>query len=129
MNATPAQTQEHDAAWVPADSLANRIVLIRRELGIPQDEAAARVGITKRIWRGMEEGRSTRNEVEVLTRVAEAFNVSRDWLIFGGPLNGQKPRTVATDSGSKPELPGRSRGSFGLYGMPAVRRELALAFA
>lgn len=79
-------TAETGTAFVPTDSLANRLALIRRELGLSQREAAIRCGVGFGSWQSWEKGSSPRNALRDLIRVAEELRVDRDWLMFGGPL-------------------------------------------
>jgi transcriptional regulator with XRE-family HTH domain len=74
------------AAFIPTDSLANRLVLVRRELGLSQREAAQRCGVGFGSWQSWENGSAPRNAIRDLVRVVQALNVDRDWLMFGGPL-------------------------------------------
>ena len=72
--------------FVPTDSLANRLLLIRRELGLSQREAAQRCGVGFGSWQSWENGAAPRNALRDLVSVAGALNVDRDWLMFGGAL-------------------------------------------
>lgn len=85
---------------IPRDSLANRLVLIRRELGLSQREAAMRCGVGFGSWQSWENGSSPRNELRKLSQVAEELNVDRDWLLFGGNLRPEE--WAARDSNSEP---------------------------
>jgi transcriptional regulator with XRE-family HTH domain len=71
---------------VPADSLANRLILIRRELNLSQRDAAQRCGVGFGSWQSWENGSAPRNALRDLVWVAERLDVDRDWLMFGGPL-------------------------------------------
>lgn len=74
-------------SWVPRDTLAARLILVRRELGLSQREAAERCGITFGSWQGMEDGhRQVRGLDDKVARISETLGVSRDWLMWGGPL-------------------------------------------
>lgn len=73
--------------FVPADSLANRLILVRKELGLTQRDAAEQAGVGYGAWQSWEAGSSPHNEVRVLTRVADALGVDREWLMFGGGLS------------------------------------------
>lgn len=76
-----------DFRFKPADTLSNRLVLVRKELGgISQREAADRCQIPFGVWQGMEKGRETRRVDVQVTKIAMALNVDRDWLMWGGAL-------------------------------------------
>lgn len=84
-------TAAHEVeAWRPQDSLANRIILLRHNLDLSQEEFCAQTGITKGVLQGMESGRAPRNEAATLARIALATGVDREWLAFGGPLGTEK---------------------------------------
>jgi transcriptional regulator with XRE-family HTH domain len=89
------------------DTLGTRLMLVRRELGISQAEAARRCNLTARVWQNMEDGRATRHELENIKRIALAFQVDRDWLMFGGPLEEEAPEG---DDPSGQEKPGTGAG-------------------
>lgn len=77
--------------WRPTDTLANRVALIRNEMGLTQREMALRTGITFGKIQGIENGRSVHHEVEVLNKIATSLGVDRDWLMHGGGLGGVEP--------------------------------------
>lgn len=87
------------ANWKPSDSLANRLRLVRMELDLTQAAAADKVGITPRVWQNAEDGRSIRSERAVITAIAFALGVDRDWLAFGGSLNAENPHPDNPDGG------------------------------
>jgi transcriptional regulator with XRE-family HTH domain len=76
-------------AWRPTDTLGARLILLRRELGLSQRDAAVRAGIPFGQWQGKEDdGRQPRGLDVKVARIAVAFGVDRDWLMWGGPLSG-----------------------------------------
>lgn len=77
--------------WVPDDTLAHRLVLVRLQAGLTQREAAARCGISFGEWQGMELGRGTRRLDTKVMAIARHLGVSRDWLMWGGPLHTPEP--------------------------------------
>lgn len=79
-------TQTEFTAWRPQDTLAARLFLMRRELGLSQRAAALRAGITFGEWQSMENGADARGVDKKVAKIAAAFDVDRDWLIWGGPL-------------------------------------------
>ena len=107
--------------WRPVDSLANRLTLVRSELGISQREAAQRAGITARVWQNAEDGRTIRSERAVLAAIALAFNLDRDWLTWGGPLKSEKPGPHGPDLTDECPQPGSNR-------RPADYKSVVLAF-
>lgn len=81
-----AATRETRPAWVPADTLPARLILMRHELGLSQREAAQACGITFGEWQSMESGRQARALDQKVAKIAAALGVSREWLMWGGPL-------------------------------------------
>lgn len=62
-------------------------MLLRRELGLSQRQAAERAGIPFGSWQGLEDDhRQSRDLVTKIQRIARAYNVDRDWLMWGGEL-------------------------------------------
>jgi transcriptional regulator with XRE-family HTH domain len=73
-------------AWRPEDTFGARLVLVRRELGLSQSEAAERCGISGATWATWELGRSPRNMPRQVDKISDALGVDRDWLMWGGQL-------------------------------------------
>lgn len=72
--------------WIPEDTLAARLVLVRRHLGLTQRQAAETSGLTFGEWQSMEDGRQPRGLDVKVARISLALGVARDWLMWGGPL-------------------------------------------
>lgn len=92
---------EFNSGWVPSDSLANRLVLVRLDRKLTQRGAAEQCGITFGEWQGMELGRATRRVDVKVRQIAMALGVDRDWLMWGGPLAPEDdggPSTAAATS-------------------------------
>ncbi len=92
---------EINSGWVPSDSLANRLVLVRLDRKLTQRGAAEQCGITFGEWQGMELGRATRRVDVKVRQIAMALGVDRDWLMWGGPLAPEDdggPSTAAATS-------------------------------
>lgn len=90
-------TTERASGWVPTDSLANRMALVRRERKLSQRAAAETCGLTFGEWQGIEDGRNTRRIDMKVRQIAMALGVDRDWLMWGGPL---APEDDADPTGS-----------------------------
>ncbi|SID46392.1 Uncharacterised protein [Mycobacteroides abscessus subsp. abscessus] len=89
-------TEAH-VGWVPSDSLANRLVLVRQERKLSQRAAADQCGLTFGEWQSMELGRAARRVNVKVRQIAMALGVDRDWLMWGGPL---APEDDADPTGS-----------------------------
>ena len=94
--------EAHRDARVPHDTLSLRLVMLRHERGLSQRQASARIGITPRVWQGMEEGRNTANLLEILHKIADEFGYDLHWLTWGGPLEQKSPRQLGrVDGGTR----------------------------
>lgn len=107
----------------PHDNLPLRLVMLRHECKVSQRQAAARIGVTPRVWQGMEEGRNTANLLGILNLIAREFGYDLDWLTWGGSIDTNDPRQESPDGVSinreytsrKPErTPGRKTSSPGM---------------
>ena len=67
----------------PTDTLASRLVLARRHLGLSQRTAAARCGLTFGEWQSLEDGRQARGLDHKVAAISHGLGVDRDWLLWG----------------------------------------------
>jgi transcriptional regulator with XRE-family HTH domain len=81
------QTQDDALPRRAKDTLANRLRLVRAELGLSQRDAADRSGVTYGEWQSMENGASARGLDRKVTKIADTLGYDRDWLMWGGPLD------------------------------------------
>jgi transcriptional regulator with XRE-family HTH domain len=72
--------------WVPTDTFAARLRLIRFQLGWSVEEASAVCGTKPATWSTWERGASPRGMDAVVRAIVAASGVDRDWLMWGGPL-------------------------------------------
>jgi transcriptional regulator with XRE-family HTH domain len=80
----PAETPQ---GGIPSDTFAARLLLARHHAGrLSQREAAEKCGLNYASWSNWEEGRRPRDLLEVVQQIAEALDIDRTWLLFGGPL-------------------------------------------
>lgn len=71
-------------SWIPVDSFGHRLVLVRHELGLTQQEAADRCGIQRATWGFWEaKGASPRRMHEVVATISNVLGVDRHWLMWG----------------------------------------------
>lgn len=89
------QQQENQAPRKARDTLANRLRLIRAELGLSQRAACERTGISYGEWQSMEKGAQSRGLDQKVTKIAEGLGYDRDWLMWGGALSGPTGRWPA----------------------------------
>lgn len=85
---TAAVNGTNTSGWRPVDSLENRLRLIRAEKKLSQRAAAELIGITQREWQIMEDGRAARRIDQKVAKIAATLGVDRDWLMWGGALDG-----------------------------------------
>jgi transcriptional regulator with XRE-family HTH domain len=80
-------TAGHAPHWKPRDTLANRLRLLRAELGLSQREFGKRCQIPASQIQSIEDGNSPRALDAKVKKIVLAFGVDRDWLIWGGELD------------------------------------------
>jgi len=104
--------------WVPGDTFASRLVLVRRELGLSTEEIAERCNLKHQTWSTWERGARPRGMDRVVARISMATGVSREWLMWGGPLSegGHAP------DGGSPTQAGMSDNATELMQYRSVRR-------
>lgn len=97
---------------VPADTLANRLMLARALAGhLSIREAAELCGLGRGAWTNWERGARPADVLEIVPLIAERLDVDEHWLLWGGPLEGPRGRVVAKrpTSDRQPYLPGAGR--------------------
>lgn len=77
---------EQSQAWKPRDTLANRLRLLRAELNLSQREFGEQCDIPPHQIQSIEDGKSPRSLDIKVKKIAMAFGVDRDWLMWGGEL-------------------------------------------
>lgn len=80
--------EERAQPWRPDDTFAARLVLVRHQTGLSQQEAAEMSGIPHRTWEGWEQRpeRIPANYPEVCRRISAALGVDYGWLMMGDEL-------------------------------------------
>lgn len=68
---------------VPRDSFALRLVALRHDLELSQEEIADLCGVKRPTWATWEKGSVPRNQAEVARKISEATGYSLSWLLFG----------------------------------------------
>lgn len=80
---------------VPADTLANRLMLARALAGhLSIREAADLCGLGRGAWTKWERGTRPSDVLEIIPIIAEKLEIDEHWLLWGGPLEGPKGRPV-----------------------------------
>ena len=103
MTTTLAQPQED---WVPEESFATRLRLLRFELGrlrgltrpVSVEEIAEWCDLHPATWSTWENGSSPRQMHAVVAQIAAATGVDRDWLMWGLAQNSPFPMTDKWDT-------------------------------
>jgi transcriptional regulator with XRE-family HTH domain len=86
---------------IPADTLANRLMLARALAGhISIREAADVCGLGRGAWTNWERGSRPVDILEIVPIIAEKLDVDEQWLMWGGPLEGPRGRVIAKRPGS-----------------------------
>jgi transcriptional regulator with XRE-family HTH domain len=70
----------------PRDTFALRLLALRHELGMTQQQIADLVGVKRGAWNTWEEGRIPREQAKVARLIADRTGYERDWLLYGGEL-------------------------------------------
>lgn len=78
--------------WVPQDSFGLRLRILRAELGLSVDDIAAQCGVASATWSTWERGVRPRGMDLVVQAICENTGVSREWLMWGGPLDASRSR-------------------------------------
>lgn len=86
MAANEAVFPEPEQPFIPSDSLALRLVVLRHSLGLTQAEAAAACDLDDGSWSNWERGAQPRNMAEVVEKIHRGLNADRDWLMWGQNL-------------------------------------------
>ncbi len=74
--------------WVPRDTFAARLALVRAELGGSNMKRTAEMcGVNPESWRQWESGHKPRDYEAVCTKIANAVGCDYRWLMVGGPLS------------------------------------------
>lgn len=82
---------------IPADTFANRLMLVRSHAGyITVREAAERCGLNYGSWSNWERGKLPRDLIDVAEKVSEGLGIDRNWLLLGGELANPRRRRQAT---------------------------------
>lgn len=80
---------------IPADSFAARLMLARMHAGhLSIRDAAERCRLGRGAWTNWEKGALPSDIIGVATVIADKLGVDRDWLLFGGSLAKDSPRST-----------------------------------
>jgi transcriptional regulator with XRE-family HTH domain len=83
---------------IPADTFANRLILVRAFAGYATvKDAAERCGLNYGSWSNWERGARPRDLLDVVQKISNGLGINYNWLLFGGPLLGPKGQPVQTD--------------------------------
>lgn len=94
---------------IPADTFAARLVLTRHHAGrLSIEKAASMCGLNSGNWVRWEDGALPRDKVDVATAIAEALDINRDWLLFGGELTPARGKPTKRATGDTHGYRGRA---------------------
>ena len=97
--------------WVPQDTLGARTVLLRHSLGLSRRQFSQLTGVTEAALQGIEEGRSPHKLPDKVQKIHKATGVSREWLMWGGPLNDENPHPDGPGGGQSTDYGLKVRSS------------------
>lgn len=84
--------------WIPPESFGARLLLLRHAQGLTVEAAARACDIPHPTWSTWEHGAKPRDILDVVQRIVCAFDVDRDWLLWGSTVTPcTKPRRKPTD--------------------------------
>jgi len=86
IEATPTEDAQAQEPWIPRNTFAARLLLVRHELGISQEEAAAKCGLDDGSWSNWENGTIPRKQVQIVQAISDGLGVDREWLAWDGGL-------------------------------------------
>lgn len=104
---------------VPHDTFAARLVLLRHDLGLTQQQVAELTGVGRAAWNTWENGRIPQRQADIARKIADATGYDLKWLLYGF----ERP---SPDDHSTGSFPVRVRAQELRYG-DAVLRHLKLA--
>lgn len=110
--------------WIPTDTFAIRLVLIRRQLGLTIRDAAELCGQHYATWSAWERGAQPNYYSETVQAISTALGVERDWLAWGGELK-KPPGRAAWDV--MHDSDGRRRTSVTDQYVPLIGSDFSLA--
>lgn len=101
---------DHSEPWVPADTFAARLAVVRVAMGgLNIKEAATLCQINPESWRRWEDGAFPRNLEDVCWQIHDATRIDFHWLIGGGPLGGLRTGSFSSDLVALPEPTGQGQ--------------------
>lgn len=86
MAAYEALDSGSEGPYIPEDTFALRLKVVRMSLGLTQSEAAERCELDDGSWSNWERGKKPRGMDAVVESICRGLGVDRDWLMWGGPL-------------------------------------------
>jgi transcriptional regulator with XRE-family HTH domain len=72
---------------VPHDTFAARLVLLRHDLGLTQQQAAELTGVGRAAWNTWENGRIPQRQAEIAKKIADKTGYDLRWLLYGGVVS------------------------------------------
>lgn len=110
---------------IPRDSFALRLLALRHDLGLSQEEIADLCEVKRPTWATWERGSMPRNVADAARKISEATGYSLSWLLFGstptspdGPASEIGPGRFQVRVPAQ-ELKCRTNGLFRLVKVPA----------
>ena len=93
---------QREESWTPRDTFGTRLLLVRRELELSQEEAATLCGLPAPTWAAWERkgDRQPRGQADIVAKIAAATGCDRNWLMWGN-----QNTTLCDYSGSSDQLP------------------------
>ena len=93
--------------WVPPDTFAHRLRVLRAELDLTVEQIARECDLKPATWSTWENGRMPHNITDVVQKINAGTGVDRDWLMWGSHNPPLMSLSVVPYEGQR-ELPGIS---------------------
>lgn len=68
---------------VPHDTFGSRLVLLRHDLGLTQQQIADLVGVGRAAWNTWENGSIPRSQADIARKITDATGYDLKWLLYG----------------------------------------------
>lgn len=100
-------------SWVPENTFALRLRIMRAVLGLSVEEIAERCAVAPATWSKWERGSQPRGLVRTVEAIVKETGIDRDWLMFGGTWPSRLPDGISI-AGRRERDPGlASAGNLG----------------
>lgn len=95
----PERAPARRTGRIPADTFRIRLRLVRIDAGdLTVKQAATKCGLNYGSWSKWERGARPHDILDVVQRISDGLDIDYEWLLFGGPLTGDRSRPTRRGS-------------------------------